>query len=492
MSPFPRSFGLIAALATLGTLLPGVARAEPPPGSAFAILYYTTDENGERGRQMTTQDLTQFVNRARCECGQAIDARITLLPGMGGGGSYDGVPIRSFVGTNCAMAQTTINPQSRPCAKIIDAYTNAYTKSISVKFDPIWLASGIQAGTNDQTLGTAVPDKDCSTAQGDGGVWICIENGMQTECQADEFQVTGTQNINVPMGGMMMGLHFDFLPPQTLPTDFRTSSGDGAVQIEWDILSTGDVNGFRVLCADANGDPLPSKGTDGPSVTDINRGTMYWTQQTLCPDGPFGDVFGEGGGTTGEDGTTGTSTSTSTTTDGGTGDGGTTGGIDFEDPVWHGGVPATESGSGSDSATGSGSDSATGSEGGSGSGSATGGEPLPSEGILSLDWSYVCSDHKPFNTDSVRIDGLENEEEYQFVVVAYDLAGNPVAASGVLTATPRETNDLWEQCADQGYICGEGGYCNCTTDPQREHDGRLALIALVALGAAVRRRRRTR
>ncbi|MBL4688985.1 MAG: hypothetical protein JKY37_30620 [Nannocystaceae bacterium] len=71
---------IVAAVALMGILAPGaVARAVPPAASDFQIRYFVTDENGDRGRAMTSQDLTQFFGRARCECAQLIEAQITLV-----------------------------------------------------------------------------------------------------------------------------------------------------------------------------------------------------------------------------------------------------------------------------------------------------------------------------------------------------------------------------------------------------------------------------
>ena len=108
-------------------------------------------------------------------------------------------------------------------------------------------------------------------------------------------------------------------------------------------------------------------------------------------------------------------------------------------------------------------------------------------GIESLDWAYVCSDFIAQNASTARIDGLQNDQEYQVLLVAFDYAGNPVTASEVFIATPRETTDLWEQCDAQGELCGKGGFCSCTTGPTPDGTGWLLLTGL--LGLVARRRR---
>jgi hypothetical protein len=104
-----------------------------------------------------------------------------------------------------------------------------------------------------------------------------------------------------------------------------------------------------------------------------------------------------------------------------------------------------------------------------------------------MDWAYVCSGFMAPASSSGRISGLENGVEYQVLVVAYDRSGNPVPASDVLTATPRETTDLWEQCEQQGGICGEGGFCNCRATHGTPDDDAAWLLLLALFG--LRRRR---
>jgi MYXO-CTERM domain-containing protein len=307
-----------------------------------------------------------------------------------------------------------------------------------------------------------------------------------------------------------------------------------------------DVEGYRILCADANGNPLPGRGfrPSGP-----NYGQFYYTAADVCPDGPRNPVpEGQGGQTTFPGGGT---------TTGGTGDtDGDTDGTGFFDEGIGDGAPSfapedccqpnsnlepgcldsscefavcsqapsccdtswgqacadiasnvclqcnSSTTSGTTSTTSTSGDTTTG-MGGTGSDTTggfdttggsdtdtTGGNTLPSEGIESLGWDYVCSGHLPATQSSARISGLDNGREYQILVVAYDRAGNPAAASDVLTATPRETTDFWEQCEAQGNICGDGGYCSCRADEPRPGGALTFLLGgLLGLGGVWRRRR---
>lgn len=507
----------LCTISTLGVLAPGaVAHAVPATAADFQIRYYTVDEDGNRGRALTLQDLQQYYNRARCECAQLIEAQITLVSTTGE--AFDPDRIRALVGPNCASGQQGNTNFNRPCVLLDDQLPNFYVNGPSFRFPAIWLSSGVEDGAV-QGLSDAVPDASCNAGAGQAGINICVENGTQSDCQPDEFIIEGGQNINVPqdaMGNAGGFLNFDYDAPLTVPSSFSDAAGDGAVLISWDKLTEGDINGYRVLCADADGNPLAGKGIQEPSLTDENQGTVYFTASNLCPDGPFddtpeGDVDNpsdEGDGGTDDGGTD----------DGGSGDGGTSFGA-YDDPAWdlwsgaaqHGEFPTgtgTGTGTGGDT-TGSGTtgdttggrdstatggstsdDSMTLTGGASGSGSSTGSE-RPAEGIQSLDWRYVCTGHIADSAQNGRVDGLENGVEYQFLVVAYDIHGNPVEVSDVLTVTPRETRDLWEQCEAQGNVCGDGGYCACTTAGEDSKNGTAWLGMLVLLGLVRRRRRRT-
>ncbi|HWB77829.1 MAG TPA: MYXO-CTERM sorting domain-containing protein [Nannocystaceae bacterium] len=488
---------LLASSLAVAVALPSgdaTAASVAPTGDQFKIWYYKTDEQGDRKQYFSSQDLTGYINRARCECAQDISTRILLSPASGG--TYDNTKaIRTYVGSRCNEAVGTVQQQVKPCLKVHEGYANAYTKAINFNFAPIWLAGGVDFTKGGQTPVDAVPIATCNAnQQGDGGIWICIEDGMATDCQASEFQVTGTQNNNATgtssgsTGGTMPtgGIHYDFQAPINLPSDFSIDTGDGTVLITWKLLTTGDINGFRVLCADEDGNPLPGKGLDPPPLSQINIGKLYFTKDNLCPNGPFGDDVPQddtggtesGGSESGSSSDSGSGSDSGTGTDTGTG---TSGGVvDIDEDIIDGFLHASSDSSGS---------------GGSGSGSDTGSAPpvdIPEDGIMSMKWDYVCSGHIGGTSHEAKITGLENGKTYQFAIVAYDLAGNPVVASGdlPLTASPRETLDFWEQCEIDGNVCGEGGFCNCSVEDEGRGDA-LWLGALAGF-AALRRRRRGR
>jgi MYXO-CTERM domain-containing protein len=506
MSPRNRRKHLTPLAIALGVLAltsyPAVAHAVPPAAADFQIRYYVTDADGDRSRLMTQQDFNQFVNQARCECGQNIQVEILLRSQSGQ--AFDQQRIRTYVGNQCGQGQQGNNDQNRACVLLEDQLPNFYTKTAVLQFAPIWLSTGVANGSS-QSIAEAEPYASCETGQGEGGIWICVENGTQTDCQSDEFIITGTQNNNVPAGsnpgstgtngtmtGSMGGIRFDYDPPISVPDNYRTSEGDGAVVIEWDFEVTGDISGYRVLCANADGSPVDGKGSDGPSLTDENNGTIYFTGENLCPDG----ALGQGGGENTPDGGTGTGTGGGSDSGGAdTGDifGTTSAGL-YDDDFGDGAAAifattGTSGGMGSSSTASTSGVSTTSTGGGASTsgGDTDGTVDVPAgEGIRSLGWEYVCSSHLPQNSQRARVDGLDNGREYIFMVVAYDTAGNPIEASDVIRATPRETIDLWEACELQGDICGDGGFCACTTDDTP----RPAAWWAVGLLALVRRRRR--
>lgn len=583
-------------------LLVDHASAAPPPGESFDIRYYTTDEDGERSRQFTSYDLQGYVNKARCECGQSVSARVRI---NNQATDLDNVQIQTFVGNNCDTAQQSQGVgMYRPCPLVVDAYTNSYTRNIDFTFHPLWLATGISLGDNSPIdIDNAIANANCEAGQGNGGIWICIENGMSAACQADEFVVKGTQNLNSGMTEEQMGIRFDFTPPILTVESPKVASGDGAVEVSWKNTASGAIDGgFRILCSTADGQPVPGKGFELSSVTAQNRGTIYFTKENLCPDGPFSEVQITdnpstplpGGGTT--DPTSGGSESGSDTGDGDTGGddtGGSGVGVEFGDPIdpQHGGstcctahamagcdhpgcqglvcdgdaddpccadawsdacvaeaaMECMSCGGAGDccsahSSVGCSDDmcwgdvcnmnascckgewtdacatlavetcsvcmdesttnvttdvtttptTLTATDGstdtdGTATDTDTGG-PMIDSPLGSLDWKFVCSGYIAPAASSARINGLENGTEYHVLVVAYDKAGNPTIASDVLTAIPRETTDLWEQCEMQGNICGPGGFCNCTASEPTPDDDAQWLLVLALFG--LRRRRR--
>ncbi len=418
-----------AALYVTAALLPAIvsieASAAEPTATDFGVLYQVTDENGDVSRRFTSQDMANFVNKARCECGQTIETQISLL-----GSGVDSIQIETYVGNGCATGQSNPSGAYDPCARLTVGLPSSFQSNPSFTFDPLWLSSGTNLGETggpSQDISEAVPSNLCEHDEGTGGLWMC--SGVQG-CVAGDFFMEGESNINLDEGSTPRGISYDFNPPVVVPTDFKASAGDGAVKISWNITTTAAINGYRILCATADGAPIDNgKAIKNIAVDRISDGTLYYTRDNLCPGGRFGSKYNPTGeGWPDED------DEDSTEPDTGTDD------------------TETGSGSGSD-------DVETNPDSGGGETETSPDEEANSI-LLSLDWGFVCSDHIGGTSTQARITGLTNDTAYQFLVVAYDMAGNPVASDAVVRATPVATSGLWDLCEEEGDVCGEANYCN--------------------------------
>ncbi|MGB1274203.1 MAG: DUF4215 domain-containing protein [Nannocystaceae bacterium] len=618
--------GLAPATAHAGgpiPLWPDTQAAEEVPGAADLSLYYNlyNRDTGETVRRMDTNDLQYYANRARCECDERIEMELRLLPSYVGD---QGDQLDTFVGVSCETSELNTTSNFTPCAVLNSGVTSSYLNGVVRDFGLIWLTNGVlDRGSLDRDPDTAAPGGSCTVGESTGGVYMCAPNANGTPaCQADDFFILGDKIDNITDDTMMTGLSYDFQNPRTFPTSFETSIGDGAVEIAWELDMPGDIQGYRVLCADENGNPAVDSMVADPESrrfsVNISADTNYYTRENLC--GEAQTVCGDGQIDPGEqcdgsedcnddctlieetcgngqldpdetcddgndvnedtclntcepascgDGYVGpaeqcdsmlpdpmcsATCSLSPTCGDGTvdadegeecddgndietdaclsscktaicGDGivadnedcdsslGCTDTCeidtcangeldDGEEDVDCGGTCPNTCESCSDGAQngdetgidcgGSCPDACddpctNGTQDGDEEGIDCGGSCADScDGIRSLDWSYVCSDALTANANGARIDGLENDRPYNFLVVAYDKAGNP-RVSQMLTATPKPTSDFWEQCEADGNICGDGGFCSLV--PRKRNDGQLAMLAIGLAALGLRRRR---
>jgi hypothetical protein len=443
---------------------PGLARAQAPASGEYNVVWYLVEQDGGRGRQMNLFDMQQYWNRARCECAQPLQVEVTRQTTAVGGNDQ----LTLFAGRDCDLGLDVNQFQVDPCGQLGTPFSFELSQRQSYRFDPVWLWSGPVGGT--ALISGSTPNRSCTddAAVGVGGLWICA--GLGSQCT--DFIVTQEQNFNTEQSMSPQGVGFDFVPPTARPSNVRAEPGDGAVEVRWDLTTTGDINGFRVLCAQADGSPVPGKGIDDADPLAQSNGTVYWTKEALCPgDGQFLD---DAASTTGTD----SSTSDSAGTDSSTTD---SSGTDS----------STTDSSGTDSSTtattdATATDTATATDGATDTDTDTdGGDPLDA-GIRAMGFDYVCSSHIPANTQSARISGLENGATYRFALVAYDVFGNPVLASDVFTEIPQNTRGFWEVCEQNGN-CGEPGFCSVRA---RGHDhGAWWLGGALLFVAGVRRRR---
>lgn len=340
----------LPALALFGVLvLPGSARA------GFEITYVFTDDDGTPAPEqpLTPGDMSTYSNQASCQCGHTWAARVRLDDTTDPAIPPD-AEVRTYVGASCDLGQAGTNPQASPCVELHAGLASDYADDgLLLPFEQVWVSSRVQ-GLDMQSVDAAEPRLPCNPDQnGSGGIWVCVESNGEPECQADEMVVKGNSSVN----GGASSIQYDHVPPLSTVTGFEVEPGEGAVLVSWDRSELPDISGFRVLCADMDGNPAMTAATEiteAPTGRARTNGQLYYTAQNLCGDEA----------------------------------------VYSPEPV------------------------------------------LADTPFAGLDWRYVCSDHVAVTASSVHVDGLDGDEEYQLVVVAYDHAGNPRVVSDVLTATP--------------------------------------------------------
>lgn len=410
---------LLSALALALAAVPSLARAELPDPAAFPVRFSVLDPSRQPVREMTDDDLKAYVNLARCECGQPIRAELSLTPA----GAFDPAQqVNAYVGTECDVAEADPDGQFRPCGGLTSQAAATYADGTDVDFHPLFLGRGIAGPLANRAVGdpATVVEGGCAAISGDAGVWLCapLENG-QAGCQTDEF-------FRHPQPK----LRFDFTPPLAAPIDFTAEPGDRSVRLHWSGES-GDIQGYRILCADAAGAPIPGLAVDPPEPTAPADGTHYFTAHDLCGDSPFTSVMiSDPGGPAGTCGD----------------------GVLDENEECDDDLRGDDHLCAADCTL------------------------RVSAELYALDWDYVCSDHLTFDEREVAIGGLENGESYQFVLVSHDRHGNPRAFSKLALATPRV--GLPQFAPDAG--------CDC--DAGREGHVPGAMLSLALLGLARRRR----
>ena len=440
MPDVPSPYLYAALLATFS--FAGTARAELPAPADFSVSYYVTDESGEVVRPMVERDLRQSINRARCECGQQIGVQVKAKDGA----ELDtSAQIQAFIGTQCATAETAIAGQFLRCGVLAKELGAKFVQGVTGAFHPAFLASGVDPSSPtrdvlgaETTLGGA-----CGEVTGETSLWMCDPSANSTiNCQTDEF-FYGSDGALSQLSGIPT-IAYDFMPPLLAVSNLSVEPGDGGVTLHWDVPSSGDIAGFRVLCEEAATGASPGLDFPTPELGDLPDGTHYFTAGNLCGDAPFSTVK-----TAPQD-------------------------VSEPDVCGNGVVEAGEAcDDGEDNGPEGLCDEAC--------------KLRVSPSLHALDWDHVCSDHVTFSSKGMTVHGLENGKAYNFVLVSYDLFGNPRVHDQVVSATP----DGSLPSPDGGLegiegIGGEG--CGCAAG-ESGGAGVLALSLGVLLGLARRRRR---
>lgn len=410
---------LLPVLTLALVAVPSLARAELPDPAAFPVRFSVLDPSGRPVREMTDDDLDAYVNLARCECGQPIRAGLSMVPP---GAPDPTQQINAYVGTACDVAEVDPDGQFRPCGMLSSNAAATYADGIDVDLHPLFLGRGV-ADVERRFVGdpATVVEGGCAAISGDAGVWLCApaENGVGG-CQTDDVFRRPQPKIR-----------FDFIPPLTTPTEFTVEPGDRSVRLRWS-GEIGDIQGYRILCADEAGAPIPGLAVDPPPPTAPADGTHYFTAHNLCGESPFTNVMiSDPGGSAGTCGD----------------------GVLDESEECDDGDGADDDLCAADCTL-----------------------RVPAE-LYALDWDYVCSDHIAFDEHEFLLGGLENGKTYQFVLVPHDRHGNPRAFGKLAVATPDA------ELPDFAPAAGDG--CDCDAGREGHVPGAMLALALLAL---VRRR----
>lgn len=364
-------------------LLPAAVQAEPPYGDVsadmFDITYRVLDADGTPVRDMDGEDRAHFVNRARCECGQAIQVEVKLEP------AEDLNPARvvqSFLGLMCATAEVNPIGDYKKCVQLLSAPVPTYFRDdIAADVHPAWLTGGVDPTSKSRAPDEGITVGSCAGGTGTSGAWLCAQTNTMSGCQVDEFIVTAEQTPLV----------YDFDPPTVAPTAISVEPYSRSALVEWDIEQPGDIFGYRVLCAEAGTGAPPVHAMARPDITAAPRG-HYFTADNLCGGEPFTAIkFAE---------------------------------RPAGPAVCGDGV--VQAGEACDDGADNRDDGLCSSEC----------ELLVSAGLHALDWGHVCSQHVAFHDTTAIAQGLEDGKTYDVVLATYDSAGNPRAYPRVLQVTP--------------------------------------------------------
>jgi MYXO-CTERM domain-containing protein len=407
------------------------ARAEDPRAEDFAVEYWVTEPGGAPVRAMKPDDLDRFVNRARCECGHRVDARVVAdldTP------VDEGVQVDAFVGVDCDAAESDPDAPFGRCGVLASVPVTEFVNGVETSFHPVFLAHGVAASSTlrDVALADTVVSGGCDGV-GEAGVWVCAETNGAAGCQPEEFLIDGDTNAN---SDEPSGLAYDFEPPAVAATDLVVEPGGGSVLVSWEIDDPGEIAGFRVLCEEAaTGQPIDGVVVALPEPTASGDGEHYFNARNLCGDQPFSSVMfsepdGPGGGSCGD------------------------GRLDEGEQCDDGEANADDGLCSTACALRVGA------------------------GLHALDWDHLCSDHIPASERSVIVGHLKDGRAYNFVLVAHDAHGNPRALARVVSATP--------DAALPSFALAEDG-CGCSSTGG--HVPRTMLM-LVVLGLLRRRRAR--
>jgi hypothetical protein len=237
-----------------------------PNGSSivFDKLYIQEDEDSELDEPRVFPDsLWNYFNLAHCQCGKAQpdfdESKFGYLVLLQNPSTTPLTPDRAlqfWVGSRCDT--TDIRMRDAMCFQIEEEAINSINSisqanGFNVEIPVYEFMTPMQPMQS-----PAAPTANCTLTEQDSTLWAAaaIMDGSTLDYFVSETIKT------------------DSRAPE-LPTNFRASGGDSAVEISWDApLSTVDTYAYQALCARADND-MPGKATGRPE-------RRYQTALGLC------------------------------------------------------------------------------------------------------------------------------------------------------------------------------------------------------------------
>jgi len=237
-----------------------------PNGASINIDKLYIHEDGSKDAVLPKIDpdsLWKYFNLAHCQCAKAqpgfVESKFEYLLTSSGSTSPIDEPLNIWVGASCNTDQTTRNTMCTDLAKIQPPVISPKILQIQATND-VHVVIPIYNAMNPEPVPAGTPPADCRPRVLTATIW-----GL-----ADSTIGSGLLDYSVSKS-----ITTDSAPPP-LPTSFRASGGDGAIELSWTSSDTSDVFAYQALCARAD--------DDSPGRTSGLPPQRYMTAATLCSD----------------------------------------------------------------------------------------------------------------------------------------------------------------------------------------------------------------
>jgi hypothetical protein len=424
-NPWPMTSLSSSPWRIIGGLLLGAALLSSPAAEAFSVKSIKLTEVSS---DKSLENEQYYFNQARCQCGTQI--KLTLELSDVSDGQYKDLQVRS--GTSSCYNETTKEFSSSCDVVVPQTVIQGLPAYYYVTVDANKLMGTSCSGQNNESRYILV----YANTSADSSIWTKItEKAFKLDTQ----------------------------PPKSV-TSAKVASGEGLVTVSFtgvgstststsDAGSTTkevDIKGYQVLCrkVTASGyepgkssppDPgfvhsqnLCSKCTSGSSTSTSDAGAVGYAG--------FGPYALEAG---------------VPPQDGAAHDGAATDGV-VKDSGVSDGKPADQNITAKEASTAK--------DSGVHDSSAT-----SAGAITCLEQAYVCSAISSQSANTIDVEELQNDQKYEFYVVAIDMYGNPSTPTLAGSTSPQLAEDLWERYKRAGGQ-SDGGYCFVATAAYGSYD----------------------